>query len=402
MDSLISAAALALSKGDVLEALNHIALRDDPSALALRGVVMAQLGELERGRELLARAARGFGTEQSVSRARCIVAEAEIALVSRDLGWSVAPLEAALRVLDKQGDVLNAAHARIIAARRNLLLGRLDDALKDLRRIDQARLPPALLASYELALVGMHIRRLEATEARLALHRASDAARQLRNRALNAEVEGLRGTLEEPIAVLQWNGNTGPATLEVVEVLLRSGCLVVDATRNALLQGQNMVSLSTRPVLFALLLGLAQSWPESAPRQALLEKAFNARHADESHRMRLRVEIARLRKIIGALAEISATKAGFRLIPRHGTLAVLTTELDGLDAMLMAMLDDGEMWSSSALALVLDSSVRTIQRALKRLGQSGKVEAAGSGRTRRWRRRHRHGFPTALLLPEAR
>ena len=111
MDPLISAAARALSAGDPLAALKSVALRDDPPALALRGIAMAQLGDLRRARELLRSAARTFGPKEPVARARCAVAEAEIALVSRDLGGSLQTLKKARAVLEASGDQKNAAHA---------------------------------------------------------------------------------------------------------------------------------------------------------------------------------------------------------------------------------------------------------------------------------------------------
>ena len=109
MDSLITAAALALSAGDPLGALNRVALRDDPPALALRGIAMAQLGEFARAKALLRSAARAFGAKEAVSRARCIVAEAEVALASRDLGWRTKWLDAARVTLEAHGDHANAA-----------------------------------------------------------------------------------------------------------------------------------------------------------------------------------------------------------------------------------------------------------------------------------------------------
>ena len=128
MDSLITAAARALAAGDPLGALNRVALRDDPPALALRGTAMAQLGDLARARELLGRAARAFGAHEALASARCVVAEAEVALVSRDLAWSGEVLDAARATLEAHGDRVNAAHARCLDVRRLLLIGRLNEA----------------------------------------------------------------------------------------------------------------------------------------------------------------------------------------------------------------------------------------------------------------------------------
>ena len=136
MDSLITAAARALAAGDPLGALNRVALRDDAPALALRGIAMAQLGDLDRAKALLRRAARAFGPKEAVARARCVVAEAEIALVSRDLGWPAKALDAARTTLEAHGDRVNAAHARYLEVRRLLLIGRLDEAE---RRAGRAR-----------------------------------------------------------------------------------------------------------------------------------------------------------------------------------------------------------------------------------------------------------------------
>src|SRR6201981_884996 len=122
MDSLITAAARALATGDPLDSLNRVALRDDAPALALRGIAMAQLGEFVRAKALLRSAARSFGPREAVARARCIGAEAEIALISRDLGWSAKALEGARSTLEKRGDRLNAAHARYLQIRRLLLI----------------------------------------------------------------------------------------------------------------------------------------------------------------------------------------------------------------------------------------------------------------------------------------
>src|SRR5256885_4901188 len=132
MDSLITAAARALAVGDPLGALNRVALREDAPALALRGIAMAQLGDFVRAKALLKNAARVFGPKEAVARARCIVAEAEIALASRDLGWPAKALDAARMTLEAHGDRLNAAHARTLEVRRFLLIGRLDEAEKKL------------------------------------------------------------------------------------------------------------------------------------------------------------------------------------------------------------------------------------------------------------------------------
>src|SRR5437899_84643 len=244
MDSLITAAARALAMGDPLGALNRVALRDDAPALALRGIAMAQLGDLTRAKALVRRAARAFGPREAVARARCVVAEAEIALASRDLAWPTKTLAAASATLEAHGDRANAAHARYLEARRLLLIGHLDDAEHKLAQFDLSALTPALRTIHELA-------------------------------------------------------------------------------------------------------------------------------------------VGRLRRLLQAVARVSATKQGFALSPRGAReVVVLARPVEERHAAVLAFLADGESWSGSALALALGASQRTVQRALKELSAAGKVQAFGRGRAR--------------------
>jgi hypothetical protein len=402
MDSLITAAARALAAGDALGALNYIALRDDPAALALRGIAMAQLGDLIRAKMLLRRAARAFGPSEAVARARCVVAEAEIALVSRDLGRPAKPLDSARIVLERHGDRANAAHARYLAIRRLLLIGRLDQAERLNDDFDPAPLPTASRAAYELAIAGIAIRRLRTSTACAALARAERAARQARIASLIAEVESAARVLDTPAARLIANGKVRVLRLDDIEALLGSKVLVVDACRHVVCHAGKVISLEARPILFALARALAEAWPGDVSRAALLARVFRAKHADESHRARLRVEVARLRRALGAAAGINATKDGFVLAPRRARdVAVLAPSTDEAHATVLALLADGEAWSSSALALALGASQRTVQRALVELTADGKVQAIGRGRARRWMTPPVPGFPTTLLLPAA-
>jgi hypothetical protein len=402
MDSLIAAAARALAAGDALAALNYVALRDDPPALALRGIAMAQLGDLARARTLLRRAARAFGPREAVARARCVVAEAEIALVSRDLAWPAQPLDAAHDTLERRGDRANAAHARYLKARHLLLIGRLDQAERLLAGFDPAALPPASLAAYELTVAGIAMRRLKTKSARAALAHAGRAARVARIPSLLAEVEGAARVLDAPAARLIAGGAERLLRLDDVETLLATRTLVVDACRRAVCQAGTAITLETRPVLFALARALAEAWPGDVPRAVLLARAFRARQADASHRARLRVEIGRLRKALGAVAGIEATGNGFMLVPRGArTVAVLAPPTDEAHAPVLALLADGEAWSSSALALALGAGQRTVQRALNDLTTDGRVLPIGHGRARRWMAPPVPGFPTSLLLPAA-
>ena len=401
MDSLITAAARALAAGDPLGALNRVALRDDPPALALRGIAMAQLGDFARARTLMRSAARAFGPKEAMSRARCVVAEAEIALVSRDLvGWPAKALDAARATLDAHGDRMNAAHARYLEVRRLLLIGRLDEAERMLAGLDPAPLPPASRAGHELVVAVIAMRRVRAKAARAALARAERAARHAAIPALIAEVESASLVLNTPAARLIAGGDERLLLLDDVEALLASPALIVDACRLVVRDGAKVISLETRPVLFALARALAQAWPEDVPRAALLAQAFGAKQADDSHRARLRVEVGRLRSALRTVADVSATARGFALVPRRAReVVVLARPVDDEHAALLAFLSDGESWSSSALALALGTSQRTVQRALDELAAAVKVQSFGRGRGRRWLTPPVPGFTTTLLLP---
>jgi hypothetical protein len=400
MDSLITAAARALAAGDPLGALKRVALRDDAPALALRGIAMAQLGDLERAKALLRRARRAFGPKEAVARARCVLAEAEIALVSRDLGSPVKTLEAARATLEQHGDWVNAAYARNLEVRRLLLIGRLDQAEHALAELDPAPLPPALKAAHELVVIGTAMRRLRTTTARAALARAQRAARDADIPALTAEVERASVILDTPAARLIASGEERFLLLDDVEALLASGALIVDACRYVVRDARTVVSLATRPVLFALARALSEAWPHDVPRNTLVARAFRAKHADESHRARLRVEVGRLRAEVRTMAHVSATKRGFALEPRRAReVVVLAPPVEEEHAAVLAFLADGESWSSSALALALGASQRTVQRAVESLAAAGKVQPFGRGRARRWMTPSVPGFTTILLLP---
>ena len=400
MDSLITAAAHALATGDPLGALKLVALRNDAPALALRGIAMAQLGDLVRAKALLRKASRAFGPKEALARARCIVAEAEIALVSRDLSWPAQALDTARAALERHGDRTNAAYAQHLEVRRLLLIGRLDDAERALAAFDAAPLPPALRAAHELVAAGVAMRRLRIRTARAALAEAARAAGQAGIPALMAEVDSTAAVLNTPAARLIAPGEDRLLLLDEVEALLASGALVVDACRHVVRETDTIISLATRPVLFALARALGQAWPADAPRSTLLACAFRAKHADESHRARLRVEIGRLRFKLRSLADVSATTRGFALAPRRARkVVVLAPPLEDQHASVLAFLADGESWSSSALSLALGASARTVQRALEQLASAGKVQSYGRGRARRWMSRPAPGFTTTLLLP---
>lgn len=399
MDSLISAAARALAGGDPLRALNQVSLRDDAPALALRGIAMAQLGDLVSAKSLLKRAARAFSPRETVARARCIVAEAEVALASRDLSWSPQALNTARETLERHGDTDNAAHARCLEIHRLLLIGELDAAERKLQALDAAALPPALQATHDLGVAGIALRRLETRPARAALARAGQAAHRSGIAALINEVKNAARALTTPAARLITQNTERPVRLDEVEALLASPTLVVDACRYSVRQADAIVELATRPVLFTLARTLAEAWPADAGRDTLIKRAFRLRRMDETHRARLRVEIGRLRQALKPLARINATRHGFMLEPLAASdVAVLAHPTEEKHAAVLAFLSDGEAWSSSALALALGISQRTVQRALDTLAAAGKVQALGQGRARRWVASPVLGFTTTLLL----
>ena len=400
MDSLITAAARALAAGDPLGALKRVALRDDAPGLALRGLAMAQLGDPIRARALLRSAAHAFGPKAALPRARCVVAEAEIALVSRDLGWPAKVLGAARATLEEHGDAANAAHARQLAVRRLLLIGRLDEAERAIAELEPTSLPPASKVAHELAVAGIAIRRLQTNAARAALSRAEHAATQARIPALTAEVESAFLVLNTPAARLMASGVERLLLLDEVESLLASKAFVVDACRHVVRDQKHEVSLARRPVLFALARALGEAWPGDVPRDLLIARAFGSKFPNESHRARLRVEIARLRTVLRTLGDVSATKRGYALTPcRAREIVVLARPLEEAHAAVLALLADGESWSSSALALALGTGQRTVQRALDTLALADKVQSFGRGRSRRWMTPPIPGFTTTLLLP---
>lgn len=399
MDPLITSAARALAAGDPIAALNLVALRDDAPGLALRGIAMARLGDLARAKVLLRSAARRFGLKEAVARARCVVAESEIALVSRDLGWPAKALEAARLTLEEHGDRLNAAHARYLEVRRLLLIGRINEGERTLAKLDPAPFPPALRAAHELVVAGIAIRRLQTKTAQSALVRAARAAHHAGIPALTAEVESASLILSAPAARLIARGKERLLRLEEVEALLASHALVVDVCRYAVRDAGEVLSLAGRPVLFTLARTLAEAWPEDVSREVLIARAFGGKRADESHRARLRVEVARLRRVLRILAGVDATKQGFTLVPRRSReLVVLAPPVEEEHAAVLAFLADGESWSSSALSLALGASQRTVQRALESLATAGKVQSFGRARARRWMTPPAPGLMTSLLL----
>lgn len=403
MDAILTAAARALDAGDVLEALKRVALRNDAPALALRGVALARLGKFERARDLLHEAARAFGTRAPGQRARCLLADAEIALASRDLRGLDAALAMANRTLSAQGDVVNAAHATCLAARNLLLRGRLDEAEIALTSLADQRRPATLETAVQLTWADLHLRKLNSRAAKRAIEQAGRAAKRAGIASLSSEFEAMRARLVEPIARAIRNGiqqELGTAELEAL--LQKKRFLVVDARELVLRTTQIRVPLKRRPILFALARALADAWPAAATRGELILRAFAVTRVNESHRARLRVELTRLRRALRAVATITATPQGFQLSTLGASEVVVLARLaDDDHANLLALLSDGEAWSSSALALALGVSQRSVQRALLALEQAGKVRAIGRARAQRWLPAPSAGFAPSLLLPSA-
>jgi hypothetical protein len=402
MDSLVAAAARALAAGDMLGALKRVALRDDPPALALRAVVMARLGELSRARELLRRAIRGFGPREAAARARCVVADAEVALAQRDLAASPRSLSTAVATLEAQGDRANALYARVTMARRHLLLGRLDEASTVVSSLDATGLPSSIVAMTALTTAEIALRSLQVDTAETALQRAEQAALHAGIPALAAEVDAARAAMVSAAARRLTSGRMQVLRLGEVAALLASDALVIDACRRGLRAGTTWVPLARRPVLFAIAHALAEAWPADVDRPTLMARAFGTRRPDETDRARLRVEIGRLRKIVASFARIEATSRGFAMRPRTARdVVVIAPPFDGDQASLVALLSDGTAWSTSALALALGASQRTVQRALVDLERTGRVRSIGRARARRWLAAPLVGFTTILLLPAA-
>lgn len=400
MDSLIAASARALAAGDPLGALHRVALRDDPPALALRGIAMAQLGDYVRARELLKRAARGFGTHEALARARCVVADAEVALAMRDLSGTPRSLQDAASLLAAHDDFPNAMLARLLIARRLLLVGKLDAAAQALHDAPLPNVPARHIAVHALIVAELALRTLRIGDARNALARAQDAAVAAGVPALRAEIESLNDALGRP-AARQWQAH-GERMLRLDEAvtLLHSNALVIDACRRGVSIRNTWRPLAKRPVLFTLALQLARAWPGDVDRETLIAEAFRLRHPDETHRVRLRVEIGRLRALLKGIAEIDATPRGFALRTATATaITVLLPPIDGERASLIALLADGAAWSTSALALALGASQRTVQRALGELESQGRVRAIGRARAQRWMAPPLTEFTTILLLP---
>lgn len=401
MDSLLSAAGRALTQGDPLAALKHVALRGDPPALALRAIAMAQLGEYPRARALLRGAARGFGAGERIARARCVVAEAEVALAMRELARSPRDVLEAAELLERHGDHGNAAVARLIAARQQLLLGKLDDARRLLGSLEGRALSLALQAVAALVAAELALRALNTAHAAACLEVAMAAAARAGIASLQAEIAHAGSSLQLAAARVLRGGHEQPLRLVEVESLLASDAIVIDACRRGLHAEGRWHPLSRRPVLFALLRALGEGWPGEVDRNALIARVFRTAQPDETHRARLRVELGRLRALLRGVMQVQATPNGFTLFGSVRPVVVLAPPVDSEQGAVLALLADGLPWSTSSLATALGASQRTVQRALAEMALAGQVRPLGRARAQRWVAAPLVGFTTTLLLPAA-
>lgn len=433
MDSAIGAAARALSLGDPLLALKYVALRGDAPALALRGIAMAQLGELAAAHALLRRAEKAFGASEPVAQARCVLARAEVALARRDLNGAARGLNEAGRLLAERGDRENALFAQLLDVRRLTLKGDVAAAQVALESLSfeagsseaarsetrahtasalsrsgrrsptlqtsLAGAPARLVAVAALAKADLAMRQTDCAGAEANLATAQSAALASKVAPLLAEVERFAGRLAAPVARLIRAGNESAVHLRQLPAFSQPPEVVVDACRREVRCGTLTVNLVRRPVLLELCVALSECAPNDVSREVLITRAFGARRVSESHRARLRVEIGRLRKLLSALASVQATPSGYSLTPHDDRdVVVLLPPGDGESSALLALLQGGESWATSALSEAVGKSQRAVQRALAQLEDEGKVQATGKGRAQRWVAAPATSSITALFL----
>jgi hypothetical protein len=339
-----------------------------------------------------------LGPEDRLLRARCLAAEAEIALALGDLRWSAEPVACAVAELEAVGDSRNAAYLQLVAARAALRLGRPKDAERLLRYAKFASVAPLERTFAELVRVELAAKRGDPDLLASALKSASAAADRASIPSLVSEVARIRDHYLGPTAVITSRGRARTASFCEVCALGSSSDVVIDGGGREVRSSGECVSFARRPVLFELLRALAEAWPDAVPRDVLITRAFGARRPNESHRIRLRVEIGRLRSIARAWLGVIAEEPGYALSAPREVALVMPLE-ESSSSRVLSLMHGGEPWSASSLALALDVSERTIQRSLGELQIAGKVGAMGNGRARRWVRLFE--IPTDLLLPRS-
>jgi hypothetical protein len=404
VDDPLSIAGRALSAGDPLHALRALAEGTSAPARALRGIALSQLGETHAARRLLLSAHASFHrSRQPLFAARCAAALAELDAVDGRFRHAHRRLGQSRRALRKLGDRANAAWLALIEARLRTLLGDAAGAASVLRAAERDTHPhgrplPRLDASFALARAEMHLRALEAEAATRALASARWAARRAGHAVLLAEVDRLSTQLATPVATV----NGTQATLAELERLFhRRDTFVVDGLRRRLLDPAGAVDLRRRPVLFALLATLAQAFPRAVPARALAAQAFETRQMNDSVTARLRVELSRLRRALGARASLEAGPSGWTLRPARGSVPVCVRSVhEGARGALWGLLADGSLWSAAVLARVLGLNVRTVQRGLADLGPA--LASHGRGPARRYALADASaGIATRMLLVAA-
>jgi tetratricopeptide (TPR) repeat protein len=396
MEAPLTAAARALARGDALSALKWLGRRTDAPARAMRGAALSQLGEFARAKAQLRAALRALGPADGLLRARCLAAEAEIALALGDLRWSAEPVARAIAELHAAGDARNAAYLQLVAARAALRLGRPAEAERLVRHARFSPAAPLERTFAELVRVELAAKRGDPGLLMSALANAVAAAERAAIPALVSEVARIRDHYEGPTAVITSRGQARIASFCEVCALGRSAEVVIDGGGRELRSSGEQVTFARRPVLFELLRVLADAWPGAVSRDALIARVFGARRPNESHRIRLRVEVGRLRKVVRPRLGVVAKGPGYALSATAAVVLVMPLE-ESPASRLLSLMHGGEAWSASSLALALDVSERTVQRSLRDLHSAGKVGPTGNGRGRRWVRLFE--IPTDLLLP---
>lgn len=392
-DAAVAAARL-LAAGSPFEALQLVALRKDAKALALRGIALAQIGDLERGVKLLRSAHAGFPDSDRLAKARCNLAEAEIRIALRDFRTASHLLAGLAAALDGLQDFVNAMFARQMEARLLMFTGRIGEARQRLETDVPSTMPASLRSGHLLLRAELAARRVRAREAERLL---ADAVALAGDHAmLRAQAAALRGALERPVV------RTAAGLMLVlreVEELLAGGALVLDLGRLMLRCDDIQTDFTSRPVLLALLQMLAEQWPSDVTRDMLVRRVFGAREVDDGYRNRLRVEMGRLRRHVAGAAAIRSTARGYRLVPPgRRDVIVISPPVASPEARLLALLSDGEAWSSFALAAALGASQRSVQRGLAALAREDQARPVGRGPSRRWVARPLAGLAPNLLL----
>lgn len=390
----VTSAARALQAGDPLRALGLVGRLESAEGLLIRGIAYAQVGDYELAETSLDRAIAITSSPRAKDKdARTITARARAALVEillnrGDAGPAARAARESVLELERLGDQHNANMQRLVLARAEVLLGRIEEARSVVAEMlgGKAALGADITAIALLADAEIAIRTMRASAARESLRRARHALEEAPNPILARALVVLEQELSHPIARLVRDGVARDADLYTIEAASTGELLLVDACRRLVLGGRVILPLARRPVLFELLIALARAWPSAVPRDELAKHAFDTKKPNASHRSRLRVEIGRLRKLMeGIGAEPNATADGYELSTQR-EVAVLLPPSDEDSARMLLLLGDGAAWSAQSLAEHTGMSKRTVQRAMARLLENGSVTRAGKGRDLRYAR----------------